>query len=106
MTKSVFLPPDLCEHALQAATYEAFPEITRILQLFAGGSAELTDDEASELVEFARFLVRRAELHYPYWDDSRTPYLPQHEDAFQSVNMGLHEKLISYVGSVFPELIK
>ncbi|MEY4583114.1 MAG: hypothetical protein RL701_7817 [Pseudomonadota bacterium] len=106
MTKAVFLPPDLWEDALQTATQESFPEIIRILRLFQSGTAELTSDEASALVEFARFLVGRAELHYPYWDDSRTPYLQEHEEAFQDVNMGLHEKLVSYIGSIFPEVLR
>ena len=106
MTRAVFLPPDLCESALDIATHESFPEITRILRLFHAGSAELTSHEASNLVEFARFLLHRAELHYPSWHDSRTPYLQEHEAAFQHINMGLHEKLISYIGSTFPELLQ
>lgn len=105
MTKSVLIPPDICEHALLVAIQESFPEAIRILRLFRAGSADLTSDEAAHLIDFARFLVRRAELHYPYWDDSRTPYLQEHEDAFQDVNMGLHEKLISCVGVTFPELL-
>jgi hypothetical protein len=106
MTANVFIPPDLCEHALQLATHESFPEIVRILKLFKEGSAELQVDEARGLLEFARFLVQRAELHFPYWDDSRAPYLREHEEGFQEINMGLHEKIFSYIGSSFPDLIK
>ena len=106
MTASVFLPPDLCEHALQLATQEAFPEIIRILRLFDNGSAELNINEASSLLDFARFLVQRAELHFPYWDDTRAPFSREHEEAFQEINMGIHEKLFSYIGSSFPELLK
>lgn len=105
MTKSVYLPHDIREQALQAAIQDGFPEVIRILRLFRGGSADVTADEAAHLIEFARFLVRRAELHYPYWDDSRTPYVQEHEDAFHEVNMGLHEKLVSYISSTFPELL-
>jgi hypothetical protein len=106
MTVSVFMPPDLCEHALQLATHEAFPEVMRVLKLFRSGSAELNAAEASCLLEFARFLVQRAELHFPYWDDSRVPYSREHEEGFQEINMGIHEKMFSYVGSCFPDLIK
>jgi len=76
------------------------------LRLFRGGTADLTAEEASHLLAFARFLVSRAELHYPYWDDSRTPHLQEHEDAFQDINMGVHEKLLSYVTTIFPELLE
>ena len=106
MTASVLLPPDLCEHALELATQEAFPEIIRILGRFENGSAELSLNEASSLLDFARFLVQRAELHFPYWDDAREPFLREHEEAFQQINMGIHEKLFSYIGSSFPELLK
>jgi hypothetical protein len=106
MTSSVFLPPDIRSEALQVATNEAFPEVMRILKVFRNSSADLNADEASCLLDFARFLVLRADLHFPYSDAGRVPYLREHEDAFQDINMGLHEKLFHYVGSAFPDLIK
>jgi hypothetical protein len=103
---AVHLPPDVCEHALELATREAFPEIVRILRVFQNGSGELSLTEASRLLDFARFLVHRAALHFPYWDDTREPFSSEHEEAFQQINMGIHEKLFSYIGSSFPELLE
>lgn len=106
MKAQVHLPPDLWNEALQVATHDAFPEVIRILQLFQTGAAELSEAEATHLRAFARFLLQRAALHYPYWDDSQQPYVADHEDSFQEVNMGLHEKLLSSIGSAFPNLLK
>jgi hypothetical protein len=106
MTATVFLPQEIWEQALQIAIHEAFPEVIRVLRLFRNGSADLKSEEAASLVDFSRFLLHRAELHFPYWDDTRVPYSQDHEDAVHEINMGIHEKLCSHIGSCFPELVK
>ena len=105
MRKQIHIPHDLCNEALQVAVHDGFPEVIRILKSFQNGVAELNSREASHLLDFARFLQQRARLHYPYWDDSESPHDPEHEDNFHEVNMGLHEKLVFYIGSEFPDLI-
>lgn len=106
MKAQIHLPPDLWNEALQIATHDAFPEVIRILKLFQGGAAEISETEAAHLRDFARFLLKRAALHYPYWDDSQQPHSNEHEDSFHEINMGLHEKLLSAVGSAFQGLLK
>jgi len=104
MTVSVFLHPDLIERARLVATNDAFPEVVRVLNLFENGRAPLSEAEGSCLVAFARYLLSRAALHYPYRDAERLPYVPQHEEAFDEVHLGLYERLVASLLAPFPEL--
>jgi hypothetical protein len=104
MTVSVSLHPNLIERALLVATNDAFPEVIRVLNLFDNGRAQLSEAEGACLVDFARFMLSRAALHYPYRDAERLPYVPQHEDAFDDVHLGLYERLVASLLAPFPEL--
>lgn len=104
MTRRVHLPQDLCHQALDAAIHEGFPEVIRIVRLFKNGQADLLDAEGEHLLSFARFLVLRAELHYPHWDDSGATHSQHDEDMFHAINMGLHEKIVSSLAHAFPKL--
>jgi hypothetical protein len=95
MSNFAGLPSDVWQEAYNAAINEGFPEVIRILLKVHDGAAEMAPQERAHLMEFARFLQLKAELHFPYWDDSATPHSPEHEDAFHAVNMGLYEKLAS-----------
>lgn len=106
MMQSIHIPQDICDEALQLAIHDGFPEVIRVLRSFKNGNAELSHKEAFHLLEFSKFLRLRASLHYPYWDDSEAPHSNEHEDNFHEVNMGLHEKLIAYLGESMPGLLK
>ena len=104
--RTLFLDTYQRESAISLAAHDAFPEVIRILMLFRECRADLTLEEAATLLDFARYLVARAHLMYPYRDGASTPFLEQHEEMFHWVMMGLYEKLTSELYPVFPELFK
>jgi len=95
MNASPQLSAEVWREAYQAAINDGFPEAIRILLKIREGNTPLDGTEREHIVHFARYLQLKAELHFPYWDDSRAPYSKEHEDSFHAVNMGLYEALIS-----------
>jgi hypothetical protein len=83
------------ESALDLALANGFPGVVRILGLFSGAGMDLEAAEIDHLRRLAEWIRYGADLHFPYWDDDRPNHDPSHDDCFQTINMGLHEKLKS-----------
>lgn len=104
MKRKMVFPRSILDEARLIAISENFPEVLRILSSVSEDGIELDLSEAEHLIQFATVLRLKAGLQYPYWDDSTKNYNRDHENYFHEINMGIHEKLQSYLRSTFPEL--
>lgn len=101
MTTPVPLPAEVRQALLQIALERGYPEAVAILRRSAETLNLSSDREAQVIVDVARVAVLDAGLRYPHRDEDSARHVPAHEDAFQEVQMGVFEKTVSYVGSVF-----
>jgi hypothetical protein len=104
MKRKMVFPRSILDEARLIALNENFPEVLRILSSVSDAGLELDLSEAEHLIQFATVLRLKAGLQYPYWDDASTNYNQDHENCFHEINMGIHEKLQSYLRSTFSEL--
>lgn len=102
MSKIITVPAGLKDDLLKIASKSDYPQVRVILA--RGEQNELhihAQDEAQSLVNVARVALLDALLKYPYWDDTREPYSEEHDEAFQDVQMGFFEKVVSYIGQEY-----
>ena len=102
MTTAITVPRELKAELLAIAQKQGYPSASITLKRGAADQLVLeTQREAQEIVNIARIQVLDALLRYPYWDDSETDHVPEHEDKFQEIQMGIYEKTVHYVGNHF-----
>lgn len=102
MTTTIAVPRELKVELLAIAQKQGYPSASATLQRGAADQLVLENQrEAQEIVNIARNQVLDALLRYPYWDDSEANHVPEHEDKFQDIQMGIYEKTIHYVGNHF-----
>ena len=102
MTSAITVPSDIKTELYEIASASGYPQVLEILS--RGSEDEIVVEsliEAQAIVNVARSKMLEALLKYPYWDDTSTPYDEEHEEAFQEVQMGLFEKVASYIGQEY-----
>jgi hypothetical protein len=102
MTKTISFPSELKEALSAIATEQRYPLVREILARGKADELVLKDKhEAQVIVDVARVQMLEAGLRYPYWNEDSTKYNKAHDEAFQDVQMGLFEKVVTYVGQEF-----
>ena len=98
MMSMITVPSDIKSELYEIASVSGYSLVLDILS--RGSEGEVVFEslaEAQAVVNVVRLKMLEALLKYPYWDDTLTPYNEEHEEAFQEVQMGLFEKVVSYV---------
>ncbi|RUL69014.1 hypothetical protein [Dyella choica] len=102
MTTAITVPTELKSELLAIAKECGYPSALQVLQRGEPDQLVLEDlREAQEITNIARVQVLDALLKYPYWDDTEASHLPEHEEKFQDVQMGIYEKTIHYISNHF-----
>jgi hypothetical protein len=102
MTTAITVPAELKAELLAIAKECSYPSALQVLQRGEPDQLMLENlREAQEITNIARVQVLDALLKYLYWDDTEANYLPEHEERFQDVQMGIYEKTVHYVSNHF-----
>lgn len=102
MTTAIAVPRELKAELLAIAEKEGYP--SALVTLRRGALDLLVVEnkrEAQEIVNIARHQMLDALLRYPYWDDSEDTHVPEQEEKFQDIQMGIYEKTVYYIGNHF-----
>ena len=105
--KQVFLPAELIDMLSEVVRSEGYVALQPLFSDHQPGSNEyllLTEQDARNLLVLADIEMQRAELRYPFTDDSDDNYDPAHEQAYDDVMLGIYEKTYYYLQSAFPAL--
>jgi hypothetical protein len=83
---------------IELAKSESFPHVQKLLaRLIAESKPEISDLDADQLRAFARFISDRGELSFPYWSDTREPFVQAHEDEVLELMNGLYGKFACFL---------
>ena len=83
---------------IDLARSEGFPHVQKLLaRLIDEQKPMVSDLDADQLRAFARFISDRSELSFPYWSDTREPFVQAHEDEFLELMNGLYGKFACFL---------
>lgn len=99
--REVSMPPDLVQLIGKIVHAEGYTALMDAFKKNQQPPIFLSKEEAEALIALAVIEKRKAELKYPYRDETHPQHSPEHEQYFDDVQMGLYEKTILYVGAAF-----
>lgn len=100
--KKIAVPAELKSELFAIAKKAGYPSALDVLS--RGNAEQLVLEslrEAQEITNIARIQVLDALLKYPYWDNTESTHLPEHEEMFHDVQMGIYEKTVYYISNHF-----